>query len=324
MNSTKAEVRMPKKKYAYVDAHADTIVAAMDAEANLYENDLHVDFKRLMMYDMPTVQVLPIYVDENHLNRAYEYTNEAIDFLENQLQTYSNVAALALSAADIEKNAKQNKLSIILALEGGEPLEGNIENLFNLHKRGVRLITLTWSRENELGYGVLIGSNEGLKPFGIDAVRKMNELGIMIDVSHLNEQGFWDVQKISKRAVMASHSNAHAICAHERNLKDDQIKALHSTGGVVGLNLVPSFLNSGGNADMSCIIKHFRHFEKLSALGIYGMGCDFDGTSRLPENISCVSSVNTIAAHMEDEFGQDITESIMSAAMLDYFKREFV
>jgi membrane dipeptidase len=178
--------------FGMADAHCDTITEAMEKNQKLYDNNLHLDFARLKEFGAP-IQVFSVWCADKYVPYAFDYTNEAIDFFLAEIAAHSDIIALAASSQDLAKNAKENKISAVLAIEGGEALEGKIENLEHFYNRGVRLITLTWNRENALGYGMNTGSNQGLKPFGKQCVQRMNELGVIIDVSHLNEAGFWDV-----------------------------------------------------------------------------------------------------------------------------------
>ena len=312
-----------KMKFGFIDAHADTITAAINKNTGLFENDLHIDLNRLGEFKYPIVQVFAIYLADEHLNNAFTYANKVIDFFEKELASHNDLIRIALSLEEIEKNTRNGISSAILALEGGETLEGKIQNLHHFYNRGVRLITLTWNYENELAYGVGTESINGLKPFGIEVVEKMNELGIIVDVSHLNKAGFWDVDRISTRPYIASHSNAHAITPHRRNLNDDQIKAIVKKGGFIGINLYPPFIGTEGVADKNSILNHINHFSDLGVLDFVGLGCDFDGVDRLPEGITDVSSLKEIAELLTVNLGADKSEAIMSLNFYEFLKRFF-
>jgi len=316
------EIEYTRPVFGFIDAHADTITKAMERGQGLFRNNLHVDFERLYAYGAP-IQVFTVWCDDEYVNNAFEYANSAIDFFESELERHNDIIELALSLSDLERNARNNKISAILALEGGEPLMGLIENLDHFYNRGVRLITLTWNRSNELGYGVGSGSNAGLTPFGVDCVRRMNELGIIIDVSHLNEAGFWDVDRLSTRPYIASHSNAYSVAQNSRNLSDRQITAIVNSGGMIGINLYPPFLSNNRTASMNNIMRHINHFIGLGAGGNIGLGCDFDGIGSMPTGFSGVSSLGSLANAITDELGADVSESIMSGNFYEYFVRFF-
>lgn len=140
---------------------------------------------------------------------------------------------------------------------------------------GVRLITLTWNYEN--AFGIPNGNEGGLKPLGIEAVEEMNRLGILVDVSHLSDDGFWDVQKHSKRPFLASHSNARAVTGHQRNLTDDMIRAVAQAGGVIGLNFAPAFLGGEEESRVSDMVRHVLHIREKGGAEVLALGSDFDG-----------------------------------------------
>lgn len=306
--------------FEFIDAHADTITRAMETGQSLFRNSLHLDFERLMDFNAP-VQIFAIWCSDRYLGSAFEYANMVIDFFERELAENSDIVELALSLEDLERNAANNKISAILALEGGEPLEGKIENVDHFYNRGVRLIGFTWNRENELGLGVGTGSDKGLKPFGIECVKRMNELGIIIDVSHLNEAGFWDVHHLSNKPYIASHSNVFSITPNRRNLKDDQIEAIVEKGGVIGMNLFPDYLSTTKSARITEIMPHIRYLISLGAEGNIVLGCDLDGVPTLPYEFTDVTSLKTMSKRIADEFDEYIASAIMSENFYDFFVR---
>ena len=173
-------------------------------------------------------------------------------------------------------------MSAVLTIEDGRSVRGKVDNLKRFYDMGVRLITLTWNYENCFGYPNSYDPDvmgRGLKPFGLEAVEYMNELGMIVDVSHLSDAGFYDVASHAKRPFVASHSDARAICPAVRNLTDDMIRLLAEKGGVTGLNFCPSFLNAqkdypGTAADVA---RHAAHIIKVGGEDCLGLGSDFDG-----------------------------------------------
>ena len=257
------------------------------------------------------------------MDDAYGYAETAVGFYERELAANGQIIRPALSLSDIEENVSENKISSILALEGGEPLGGDLGKLRHFFNRGVRLTTLTWNRENALGYGALTGSDLGLKPFGKACIESMDALGMIIDVSHLNEAGFWDVCALAERPFMASHSNARAVTGHKRNLTDGQIRAVAAKGGIIGLNLCPAFLNETEKADINDIYRHIERFLALGAGEHIGLGCDFDGVPSLPEGVLGVSSLKYLNEALVEKFGAAIAGNIMSRNFYAFFTRFF-
>lgn len=301
----------------FIDGHCDTITTALALNQSLNENNLHLDFERLKKTGN-ICQFFAIWLDKNLYNKGFENTKKAIDFFDKQiLNTY---VKKALSYNEVIKNYNDGFISGIVTVEGGEALEGNIDNLKKLHDLGVRLITLCWNYENELGFGATTKSENGLKDFGMEVIKKMNELNMIIDVSHLNEAGFWDVYEKSNKAFIATHSNAFHICRHCRNLNDSQLKAIAEKGGVIGLNLYPNFLNESGNATIYDILKHTEYIINLIGDDYLTLGCDFDGIDKSPENINTVVDLKYIYEIFCKEFGEKISDKIFYKNYMEFLK----
>jgi len=308
--------------FGFIDLHADTPSRAILRDQGLYKNTLDVDFVRLLEFGAP-VQVFVAWCSDRYVATAFEQTNIMFDLLDREIAKHSDIIAVALTAEDMEKNAREGKISAVLAIEGGEALMGKIENLDHFYNRGVRILAPVWNRENELGYGQATGSKAGLKPFGIECIKRMDELGMILDVSHLNEAGFWDAHNNSTRPYMASHSNAYAVTPHDRNLKDDQITAIVGSGGIIGFNLYPLLLTGTERAGMSDVLAHFRHLIGQGAGDHLGLGCDFDGIPTMPAGITSVSSLRMLGERLSGEFGEDMSRQIMYGNIWEFFKRYF-
>ena len=306
--------------FGLIDAHADTITRALLRDQGLFNNSLHVDFERLFEYGAP-VQVFALWCADRYVANAFDYTNSLIDFFESEVAKHSDIIEIALSLEDLERNARNNRISAILSIEGGEALMGDINNLDHFYNRGVRILSLTWNRENELGYGQATESVKGLKPLGVECIKRMEELGIILDISHLNEAGFWDAHRVSTRPYMASHSNAYALTPHNRNLTDEQIVAMVDRGGVIGLALYPLFLSPENGADMGDIMAHISHFISLGAGGNLGFGSDFDGFDTMPRGITDISSFTSLEERIAAEFGEEVSHKIMSGNFYEFFIR---
>jgi membrane dipeptidase len=173
----------------------------------------------------------------------------------------------------------------ILSIEGGEVLEGRVERLHEFAIKGVRLIAITWNHENELACPAKGGSGAGLKPKGFEMLRAMDDLGILADVSHLNEAGFYDIVERAKLPVVASHSNLKTLCGSFRNLTPDQARALIEKKGFIGINFYSDFLADGRDATVDDVIRHIEGFCELGGVECVGFGSDFDGIERWPEGL---------------------------------------
>ena len=316
----------PEPVFGFIDAHADTISRALQlgpGQQSLYSNSaLHVDFMRLSEFEAP-VQVFVAWTESRYLSTAYEHTNKMFDFFEEEVAKHSDLIEIAYDLDDIKRIASEGKISAILAIEGGEALMGEIENLVHFYERGVRVLGLTWNRENALGYGQATGSSQGLKPFGKEVIMKMDELGMIMDVSHLNIAGFWDAHNTSTRPYIASHSNAFGILPHARNLHDDQIMAIVESGGIIGFNMYPLFISPNESTTTEDIMMHFRHLISIGAGNHIGLGCDFDGIPSTPQEITDVSSLKAFREALTEEFDEQTANRIMERNFYEFFKRYF-
>lgn len=174
----------------------------------------------------------------------------------------------------------------LLSVEGGSVLAGSLERVALLCRAGVRLLTLTWNGDNEIGSGVR-GSGGGLTTFGKRLLPALEEAGIYADLSHLNEVGFWEVARLSRQPLLASHSNARAICNHPRNLTDAQFCAIRDSGGLVGLNFYRYFISEdGANAGWDGLWRHIAHFLALGGEQVLALGGDLDGAAEDPHGMA--------------------------------------
>jgi microsomal dipeptidase-like Zn-dependent dipeptidase len=173
----------------------------------------------------------------------------------------------------------------ILSIEGGEILEGRQERLAEFSARGVRMVALTWNNKNQLGYPALGDCKLGLTACGIEMLSQMDALGILCDVSHLNEAGFEDALSRCRLPVIASHSNLRSLCGHARNLWPAQARAIFQKRGFIGINFYAPFLAEGRAARIDDVIRHIEGFSELGGIECIGFGSDFDGIERWPEGL---------------------------------------
>lgn len=279
-----------------VDAHCDTITAIMETKENLRENKGYIDLNRLMEYSDGYVQffaafISPVHAKMGGLRRALDI----IDKLYREIEINNNDIMLCRNYNDIISAIQARKVAAVLTIEGGDALEGSVSVLRMLHELGVRAITLTWNHRNQIADGVADGiTGGGLTPFGREVVAEMNRLGMMVDVSHLSEAGFWDVINLTSASIIASHSNSKKICNHRRNLTDDQLLALKKNDGVTGINLCPDFIVNEGRAQMKHVIAHIEHIVGLTGEDTLGLGADFDGIEEAPEGLEGVQGIKEL------------------------------
>lgn len=272
-----------------VDMHCDTIGELWKAEKagkpiSLRSNSLHIDLEKMQKGDY-LLQNFAMFVFLGREKDPLVNVLEMIDVYNRAMAENADIIGPVLNYEDIEKNRAAGKLSGMLTIEEGAVLKGNPYVVRSLYQLGVRMLTLTWNFENEIGYPNTIvkakdydpSRHYGLKPEGIEIVREMNRVGMIVDVSHLGDDGFWDVVKYCDGPFVASHSNARAVCSHTRNMTDDMIRALADKGGVMGLNFCGDFLNPNGKSRVEDMVRHAKHIINVGGSDILGLGTDYDG-----------------------------------------------
>ena len=254
------------------DAHCDTLSEIFDQKKSLLENDLHIDAKRLFRYGDYT-QVFAIFISPEYRDCAMARTRALAE------KFYDEIQHCKIDICKNEKDLKESKgkIKAILSLEGGEPIE-KVEDLRVLFDLGVRIIAPTWNFKNKIACGVMEKEDSGLSGFGEKVITEMERLGIICDCSHLSQKSFWDVVRISKKPLLATHSDSYEVKAHPRNLTDEQFCAIKKSGGCVGINFYPPFLGD----DIKDAILHIDRFLALGGEDNIGIGSDFDGVDALP------------------------------------------
>ncbi len=278
----------------FIDMHCDTLMQLFLKQSegmDLYQSKVTaVDFDR-MKKSKQLAQFFAIFIPPK---QVYEYfgmeTVEDEQYIEilrkilmDNLEKYKDEIALARNAEEIEENSNAGKMSAILTMEDGKVVNGSLDKIKAFYDMGFRAISLTWNFPNCFGFP---NSNkediirQGLTEFGKTAVSYMQELGMLVDVSHLSDGGFYDVVNICKKPFVATHSNARELCGHSRNLTDEMIRLLGETGSVAGLNFGPDFLNTDPNDKKSTakiIAAHARHMANVGGVECVAIGSDFDG-----------------------------------------------
>lgn len=280
-----------------IDFHCDTLMRLYDLQSagnqqeTLWKNTGHIDLERLVAAGhYAQFFACFLWLEGKPVQPTHYLDALAMaDLFHRELAQHPQQVAFAASYADYLANKRAGKLSAFLTVEEGGILEGDLSRLDALYQKGVRILTLTWNFENCLGYpnAGLQYQHQGLKPFGLEALERMEELGIVVDVSHLSDGGFADVLHHSKRPFLATHSNARSICGHERNLTDEMIRQLAEKGGVTGLNLCGAFLQDNGQSTIDAMLRQMRHILDVGGAEVLCLGTDFDGVEDLLEIQGC-------------------------------------
>ncbi len=312
------------------DAHIDTLSRLMGCNR---ASDLvsikgnHVNLEKMQKAGI-TGQIFAVFVSENYRHGLMLHQAMImIDIFWQNICKYKKELRPILWLEDLNSlEVNSGKIGCILSIEGGETLEGRLENLRNFYRLGVRGLTLTWNNRNQLadGVGEADGAS-GISEFGRQVIIEMNRLGMFIDVSHLAKQGFWDVLKVSNSPVIASHSNAYTLCRHRRNFTDKQIKALADKGGVIGVNFCPAFLTiQPKTASVDHVVAHIRHLLMKGGSDAVGIGSDFDGISSVPKGLEDISRMPLIVAGLKDRgYPESVIEKVMAGNFIRVFKQIF-
>jgi membrane dipeptidase len=235
------------------------------------------------------------------------------------------------SIDDIKQCIADGVLAPVLHIEGAEAIDPEFQALEVLHKAGLRSLGPVWSRSNIFGHGVPFSfpsspdTGPGLTDAGKELVRACNRLRILIDLSHLNEKGFWDVAALSDAPLVATHSNAHAVCNHARNLTDKQLDAIKDSGGMVGVNYAVNFLRPDGKRDdntpLDQVVDHIEYLIKRLGEDHVGLGSDFDGAT-IPKDLSSAAALpNLVAAMRARQFGEALIKKVCTENWLKALER---
>ncbi len=273
-----------------IDLHCDTIMGLLfdKKEGLLKKNNLHVDLEKLKKSDslLQTFAMFapPMMCEKEGVEATnqHELVHEMYNRFMQEVEISKDQMTVVKEYADIEKLGTSGKIGALLAIEGAGSVDGKIERIQEYYDMGIRLITITWNYVNSLGFPNVPEENmeKGLTEFGIEVVQKMNELGMIIDVSHLSDAGFWDVVKHSSKPFVASHSNARVLGPHVRNLTDDMIKAVAENGGVTGINFCSAFLTEDTKSEFMYVkdlVKHIKYIKEVGGIDCIALGTDFDG-----------------------------------------------
>jgi len=316
------------------DAHCDTITAAMRKGEGLRKNSLHLDLESLRAYS-PCAQVFAIFTRpegdsagaEPDYDRPdapaellYGLYQKAVGCLLAEFDENSDILMHCLTADDVRLARRENKIAAFVSVEGAELLSCDVERLQEAYDLGVRLVNITWNYPNSLSGTAMSSNKRGLTEKGRAFVRRAQEMGVMLDMSHISEAAFWDTLEEAARPVLASHSNSKALCPHPRNLSDDQFVGLVRLGGAAGLNLCPDFLGMG--RDIEAVVEHAEHFLALGGEKSVCLGADLDGIDELPKGFGGVEDMDKIyEAMLRRNYNEDLVRDIFYNNLLGVFER---
>ena len=309
------------------DCHCDTLTELYNKNASLYENEQHFDIKR-QIANGGGLQFCAIYVptDVFRYQGGLRYTLCLLDKYKTELKKMraNGVDVLEILTPADAADALNHKAATLLAIEEGGAIDGSLEALRMLYELGLRAMTLTWSNRNDIADGINEeATGSGLTDFGKQVVAEMNRLGILVDVSHISTASFWSVLETSTKPIIATHSNAKALCPHPRNLNDDQLKALAQNGGLAGITFAGQFLEEDWRD--ACIESVYKHIDyMLNLIGNddhIGFGSDFDGISHPPYNIQGVQDYKPLVEFLNKHYSDETINKITHQNVLNLLQK---
>ena len=281
------------------DFHCDTALALLGKDFNqagsLRRNKLHIDLERASGLGGYTqcfaCFTTPMMEEWYHLSPVVIFERE-IATIQREVDKNRDLISIAYSPAEIRANQEKGKMSAILTLEGTAGFQHDPALLEDLHAIGFRTVSLTWNERNSLTGSHVTGG--GLTDLGREFVREAQRLGMLVDVSHISDEGFWDIMKITDAPVIATHSNSRSVWNNSRNLTDDMFRAICETGGIAGYNACDEFTGDKPTVDTIC--DHIFHFLELDPSGRHvALGGDLDGVSKMPKGFEGVQSWPVLA-----------------------------
>lgn len=308
-----------------IDLHCDTLTRDSWEERNgtpgcgtLDDPMFHLAIRK-MPPAVRWVQCFAIFVpDQVRGADAIAFFDRCRSSFYRQMEANRDRISPCRTCAEMERALDAGRFAAVLTVEGGGVLAGQLERIRVLRDAGVRMLTLTWNGPNELGSGH--ETENGLTPFGREAVAELERTGILVDVSHLNDRGFEDLLGTAKKPFLASHSNARAVCGHRRNLPDPFIREIAARGGLIGLNYSRDFLSNENRGSLDDLYRHVCHFLELDAGACLALGSDYDGTDIHPDLDSVEKSLSIYTYLTQHGIPENTANGILFENAWRFFK----
>lgn len=297
----------------FFDLHCDTLTACYQQKTSLLQNDGQLDLQRGIEVCEKWVQTFAVFVpDELRGEEAWDYYRAVYAYLHQQIDDAKGLLTLKGSPS-------AGKCRALLSIEGGAVLGGKLSRIAQLAEDGVSIFGITWNGANELSGGIATGG--GLTSLGREAVLELERVKILPDVSHLSVEGVEDVLSLTKGPVLATHSNAKALCAHRRNLSDVQIRQIAATGGLIGVNFYPPFVEEDAeDYPLSTLCRHIEHLAAVGSPSIVAIGSDFDG-AEMPSAVKSIKGLANLYSFMVKYFGEDFTNQVFYENAARFFNQ---
>lgn len=280
-----------------LDSHCDTpsLILRYGKDLSVCSTEGHVDFPRLRRGSVDA-SFFALYVPaEMSCAQAWDYAARMLALTKEEVARHPDMAAMAVTEAQARANREKGLLSIMLGLENASPIGSELSKLEWFRREGVRYVTLCHNADNQVCDSAAgNGLNNGLSSFGREVVRKMNELGMLVDCAHISDKSFYDVLDVSQKPIVSTHSCCRALAGHRRNMSDGMLRELSANGGVIQINFYPVFLqdgctDNGPSCPYTRIADHIDHAVEVAGVDHVGIGSDFDGIDITPEGMEDVS-----------------------------------
>lgn len=306
----------------WIDAHCDLLSAMMlkpTVEFAAEDGQADVSYSRLREGGVG-LQCFAVYLPEQQGQASFGQILRQIDLFYLRIASHPGTKCVR-SVEDLDEVTRGDALGVMLTLEGADGLEGDWVYLRTIYRLGVRMLGLTWNHANWAADGVMEPRGGGLTTKGKQLVMECNRLGIILDVSHLSERGFWELAELSQRPWVATHSNARRLCPHPRNLTDEQILATIRAGGMIGVTFVPWFLQDG-EASVTDILRHIDHICSLGGEKAIGFGSDFDGIDRHLPELAHPGHYPRLAEELYRHYSSEQAEGFLGNNWREFFRRQ--
>lgn len=281
-----------------VDGHCDTLQKAFDEDLSIFNCKYAFNVKDAIA-TLPCIQFLASYINTKYDVKAAGYlrVNKMLDKFYNEYENNRDSITLIENKSDIQKVFDEEKVGVLLTIENGSALGNDLYNLKKLYDRKVRVMSLTWNDDNFLASGAMSKNDKGLTIYGKKCIKLMNDIGMVIDVSHISKKSFYDIFKITTKGIIATHSCVNKLCNNPRNLTDYQIKKIAESKGVIGICFYSNFLSCKERATIDDVIDHIEYISNLVGTEYVSLGSDFDGmeTFDSPCELSSIKDVRKIA-----------------------------
>ncbi|TET21068.1 MAG: membrane dipeptidase [Candidatus Cloacimonadota bacterium] len=310
------------KKAFIADLHCDTVGKILEGSNIQKDNkETQIDIPKLLKGNV-NLQVFAAFINPKY--SPNHCTRRALVLIDRIIRLTEENKELTLVRNPTEiRKLRKGKIGILLAIEGGDAIEGSLELLRNFQRLGVRIMTLSWNKSNRIGDAALDRTkpHNGLSEFGKTVVREMEKLHMLIDISHSSVKTFWDIYENTEGPFIASHTAASAIRKHRRNLNDEQIRAIGERGGITGIFFLPGYISRVKPVRIKHVLEHINHIRDLAGIDSIALGSDFDGMSERTKGLEHAGKLPALTrALLEEGYSEKDVKKILGGNFVRLFR----